>query len=216
MSYLLTPEHAEHARCEKDAYMTLEADRQCAYLANIYNRKYEYDVNIVFNAVKEKPGVYEAIIWGGMDKQMSTWRDSLKALVISKEIYVATLVAKNSMDEKEFILSTSFRNGRNDAKEPSTAAVVTIPIQVGGIPLVALQYTTLVLRIECPICPLDAVVTFAILPIDIRRRAAMVSHVIKTFHQIEDNEGRKMYGKRNMYICSGMIGDVPPPGCVVM
>ena len=199
MSYLLTPEHAEHARCEKDAYTTLEADRRCAYLANIYNRKYEYDVNIVFNAVKEKPGVYEAIIWDGMDKQMSTWRDSLKALVISKEIYGATLVATNMMDKKEFILSTSFRNGHSNIKEQSTAAVVTIPIQVGGIPLVALQYTTLVLRIECPVFPHDAIGTFAILPTDIRRRAATVSHVIETFHQIEDNEGRKMYGKMNMF-----------------
>ena len=206
MSYLLTPEHAEHARCEKDAYTTLEDDRRCAYLANIYQRKYEYNVNIDFNAVNEKPGVYEALLWGG--KTMSTWRDSLQALVISKEIYAATLVATNTTEKKEFILSDS---RRNDVKFE-----VTVPIQVGGVPLVALQYATLVLRVECLVHPPDAVGTFAILPIDFRRRAAMISHGIKTFHQMDDEKGRTTYGVKNMYICSGGIGDVPPPCCAVM
>ena len=179
--------------------------------ALIYHRKYEYDVDIEFNAVKEKPGVYEAVIWGGTD---DTWRDSLKALVISKDIYAATLVATNTNEKTEFILSES---RRSDVKEqPHTA--VTVPVPVGGVPLVALQYATLVLRIQCPVGPPGAVGTFAILPPDARRRAAMISHVIKTFHQMDDDEGTKRttYGVKNMYICSGGIGDVPPPCCVVM
>ena len=207
MLYDSTPEHAEHVRCEKDAYTIMDVESRCIYLASIYQRKYEYDAKIKFEAVQEKPGVYEALLWGctNCGTRAHHSRDMLKALVVW-DCDAATLVAINDSDNKEFILSESCRGSKD-------SPAVTVPISVGGIPLVALQYTALRLRVECPIPPPDAVGTFAILPLDNRRMVAIRSHVIKTFHQRTSG-----YGIGKLYICSGMIGDMPSsaPCCVVM
>ena len=66
--------------------------------------------------------------------------------------------------------------------------------------------------------PSNAVVTFAILSNDLRYRAVMLPHTIKTFTQIPSSasDGTMEYRAKNLYICSGMIGNVQQSCCVVM
>ena len=206
MSYILTPEHAEHMRCEKDAYSWKPDFLRCAYLSHRYNKKYEYDANIKFSGIDDKPGVYEALIWGGMNDHETHWRDTLKAIILSKEITSACIVVKNSGEEKEFIVSSSHRRSSKDFQE------LFLPVPVEGIHLVALQYSTVTLRVESPVPPADVVTTFTILPKNDRSAAVQRHHVIKTFCQHDGG----LYEEGHMYVFSGMIHDKEIQSCVVM
>jgi len=197
MSYLLTREHLEHVRCEKGAYTRLDNVSRCIYLAKLYNKRYEYDYNIGFHECKT--GIYKADISNHVPAG-----DLLVNLIVKNKITSANVIVRNNNQEKEYTVSSC---------HDTMSSPIDIPVPIQGIPLVALQYATVHLRVECPVHPEHVTCTFAILPKYERTVLAQIAQTIKVFHQIDDGT----FMSRQMYIFSGNIADKPlSPCCTIM
>jgi len=107
MSYLLSPEHAEHVLCEKDAYTSLTTSAQCIRLWTLYDRRYEYDAHLEFVSVA-----------ADLFQTRFSFGDLIKSVQIDGPVTSASLFVQ----ETNFILSES--------RGP------VLPIAVGGIPVI--------------------------------------------------------------------------------
>jgi hypothetical protein len=88
------------------------------------------------------------------------------------------------------------------------AAPTELPIGAGGLPLVAMQYTRLSLRVRCKTDPGGVAVTYRYLPTYQRRDVAEASHTIVGFDGVRG---------RRLFVSNGKVSEEPPPrGCAVM
>ena len=178
MLYTATREHADHALCEKDAYTRLSPLARCRFLADRYDRAYDYEAEIKFGAaVPQKDGHHELVI-------STAHGDVLRAIELphaAPAIELPHAAPSGIKSALLFIKNEDCSRGELAVSGKDQGIPVQVPVSVHGIPMVALQHASLHLRVESPLDPRIAVCTIRVLPTHASLKAAQVGHRISSF-----------------------------------
>lgn len=165
--YTDTPDHAHAALSEKEAYLSMPAAQRCVHLAGLCDKAFDYCTSVAFELSDE----------GDVD----TWEASLWPGAGEKRPIADVLVAVNMCPPKGAVITSARLEVDNQrAWRPavclSEAEGATVSVPYDGVPLVALQYAAVKVRVRCPTHPGDATVRYRVLPQETRRWMARTSH----------------------------------------
>lgn len=203
--YTDTPEHEHAALSEKDAYLSLPPAYRCVRLAAACNKAFDYCATVALErSVEEGDSVWVACLWS-LTPLARPCADALMAVDLCPPkgavVESARLEVHNSYGGPVVCLSEA------------AGAMVSVPYE--GVPLVALPFACVLVRVVCRggVPPGELTARYRVLPTDARRHTAMVSHT-RTVHAAPLNGGR-------VRVFSGMmdvVEDGKPclPGCAVM
>lgn len=235
-----TREHAVHTEFEKHAYTSFSTFGKCVKLATVYGKAFEYECTIPMTVESSPcPGWREVflfepyIVLGRNDRGdvLLSVRlvpvpeeDEMDGGSLNKRSRAGPTCAKlevvnlhedgkkqppggRSVESCPFVLSESHVTA-DSAEGPS------VFIQESGIPVVALQYAKVRLRVETQSSlPINAVCTFRVLPRDARFYAVHSTHAIRTVRNADATGAG--FATSILYAHSGMIS-AKDSGCLIM
>lgn len=156
-----TTEHARAISVLKSRYTLLTPAEQCLLLVHEYNKPFEYETDVfqIFEPCNEK-NMWEACIWDPSNRVICDILINIH--LITEHTGAARLVARNQRRGEEVILSDS------------ESSEISMPLS--GIPTIALQYCKLYVIYKDSKKPKGLKLRCRILPTEMRRVAAQLSH----------------------------------------
>ena len=163
--YTETREHAHAALSEKDVYMNLSPANRCVRLASACNKSFDYCETVELKAVGDDTWV--AVIWP----------DTPDARPCADKLMAVDFEGATAIESARLEVI----NSRPDVPTVclSEAAGATVSVPYVGLPLVALYYSSVVVRVRAPDASCHVTVRYRVLPKVERRNTAYASHVIK-------------------------------------
>ena len=144
--YTETQEHKTHVNFQKDMYIKYEPSVQCIYLANEYNKSFDFQHTFQFTKIKKN--IYEAILWSNDVDYDALINVEIKT---NQKINQSKLFINNDSEIKDYIISNHINEDGN--------SIVFVPEY--GIKTIALNSASLKLRIYTD-TDIDDLKTFAI------------------------------------------------------
>jgi hypothetical protein len=194
--YTDTKEHAHAVLSEKEAYLCMTVPYRCTHLAQLCNKAFDYCATIVFKRSNDDDATWVASLWQDADGNRPI-ADILVAVDICPPEGV--VVSKSRLE---------VHNWR--ASSPvvclSEADDANVSVPYAGVPLVALQFAIVNVRVVCLAYPGDVIVRYKVLPMEMRRRVAQTSHELVVIAAPHGPNGR-------IHLMSGDMSTLSSPSC---
>ena len=183
--YTETQEHKTHVNFQKDMYIKYEPSVQCIYLANEYNKSFDFQHTFQFTKINKN--IYEAILWSTDVDYDALINVEIKT---NQKINQSKLFINNNSEMKDYIISNHMNEDGN--------SIVFVPQY--GIKTIALKSASLKLRIYTDTDTDDlktfAICTCRIYPQELRKKYALNCHEITTWNTTR---------KEKLYIWRGCV-----------
>lgn len=165
--YSDTQEHADAVLSEKESYLNLPPPLRCIRLAEVCKKAFDYCKTITFEQLdKSNDSIWVAYLWQG----------------VHAKCHIADmLVAVDLCPPKGTTITSSSLEVQNKELDiPNTVCLsegASVSIPYNGVPLVALQYADVAVRVICKDGPPGTLtVRYRILPMQTRRCMGTKTH----------------------------------------
>lgn len=184
--YSDTPEHAHAVMSEKETYLHMPAGFRCLRLAVTHDKAFEYCHTTTFQKEEEE---------GGGGEADATWwvahlrHDGQQLEKKGKQHAIADYLMAVDMCPPKGAVVTSARlevhNGNGNSRTLmvclSEADCATVSVPMSGVPVAALQYAFIMVRVKCSTHPGDVTVRYKVLPHEKRRQVAQGCHELSVY-----------------------------------
>ena len=198
--YSDTPEHAHAALSEKEAYLCMPVAHRCVHLARLCNKAFDYCTTVAFERSKED---------GDDTWVASLWQDADGIRPIADVLVAVDMCPPKGAIVSSARLEVHHKRDSSPAVFLSEADGATVSVPYAGVPLVALQYAAVIVRVRCPTHPGDVTVRYRVLPQEKRLRTAMTSHELTVIAAPHGARGR-------VHVRSGEMSTHSTCECAVM
>jgi hypothetical protein len=196
-------EHQRMIESEKIAYTGLSRPQQCIRLVQYCKRAFDYNSTLpfVYDPIEQ---AWVIILWEPRVCPIPILPDQLIAITFPLSPITSSIFSMQ-------VVATSLHKDHPPDIVITSTDGIELPVDVSGLPLVAMQYTRIRILVRSKSDPGPIVCRFRILPDDLRYMMAISRHTITGF-LCKYN----VVSSHKLYVASGMVFDKPISCCCIM